>query len=63
LIHWSAARAWEETTMDKPQTLQDLFDAVLLESFLAVACAAVADQGVEMHQWLRDEQARRGEDA
>jgi hypothetical protein len=42
-------------------TLQDLFDAVLLESFLEVVSVAVAEQGVEIHQWLRDEKARRRE--
>ena len=48
--------------MNAPQTLQDLLDAVLLDAFLDVASAAVAEQGVEIHQWLRDEKWRqRGE--
>jgi hypothetical protein len=53
--------AWEVRMMPEPRTLQDLFDAVLLDAFVEVVSAAVADQGVEIHQWLRDEQARRGD--
>ena len=34
-------------------TLQDILDQVLLDTFLDVASMAVADQGVEIHQWLR----------
>jgi hypothetical protein len=49
--------------MSAPRTLQDLFDDVLLDAFMEVVSAAIADQGVEIHQWLRDEKARRGEDA
>jgi hypothetical protein len=48
--------------MSAPATLQDLFDAVLLDAFVDVVSTAVADQGVEIHQWLRDEKARRGND-
>jgi hypothetical protein len=44
--------------MSEPRTLQDLFDAVLLDTFVDVASMAVAEQGVEIHQWLRDEKAR-----
>jgi hypothetical protein len=53
--------AWEETTMAEPRTLQDLFDAVLLSAFVEVVSAAVAEQGVEIHQWRRDEKARSQE--
>ena len=45
--------------MSAPQTLQDLLDDVLLDAFLDVASMAVADQGVEIHQWLRDEKWRQ----
>jgi hypothetical protein len=47
--------------MSAPATLQDLFDAVLLDAFMEVVSMAVAEQGVEIHQWLRDEKARRGD--
>lgn len=40
-------------------TLQDLLDQVLLDAMLEVASQAVADQGVEIHQWLRDEKWRQ----
>jgi hypothetical protein len=39
-------------------TLQELFDQVLLDAVVDVASMAVADQGVEIHQWLRDEKWR-----
>jgi hypothetical protein len=44
--------------MTTPTTLQDLLDAVLLDAFMLVASGAVADQGIEIHQWLRDEKWR-----
>jgi hypothetical protein len=49
--------------MSEPRTLQDLFDAVLLDAFVDIASLAVAEQGVEIHQWLRDEKARHRETA
>jgi hypothetical protein len=39
-------------------TLQDVFDQALLDAIVEVASTAVADQGVEIHQWLRDEKWR-----
>jgi hypothetical protein len=40
--------------VSEPVTLLDIWREVLIE----VTCQAVADQGVEIHQWLRDEKAR-----
>jgi len=46
--------------MQQRLTLQGMFDAAVLEALLEEVCTAVANQGVEIHQWLRDEKARRG---
>jgi hypothetical protein len=48
--------------MSTAATLQDLLDDVLFDTFLFVVSTAVAEQGVEIHQWLRDEKARRREE-
>jgi len=48
--------------MSEARTLQDLFDDILLDTFMEVVSMAVAEQGVEIHQWLRDEKARRRRD-
>lgn len=42
--------------------MQDLIDDVLLASFIEVVSAVVAEQGVEIHQWLRDEKYRKAQE-